>query len=107
MNGTVTFCERFLNKRDRTYNRMVQGTRADKQNIIERNRDQADQYRLCQFGRATGGLPRLSPDSGLGTMDQGLSVYEAPSGTKQDAGRKLMRYAKKATNIRMRLSSRM
>ena len=33
--GTVRFCERFLNKRDRTYDQMVQAARSGKQNIIE------------------------------------------------------------------------
>jgi four helix bundle suffix protein len=33
--GTVRFCERFLEKRDRTYDQMVQAARSGKQNIIE------------------------------------------------------------------------
>lgn len=33
--GTVRFCERFLQKRDRTYDPMVQAARSGKQNIIE------------------------------------------------------------------------
>lgn len=33
--ATVTFCERFLNKRDRTVDQMVQAARSGKQNIIE------------------------------------------------------------------------
>lgn len=33
--GTVRFCERFLNKRDRTVDQMVQAARSGKQNIIE------------------------------------------------------------------------
>ena len=33
--GTVLFCERFLNKRDRTVDQMVQAARSGKQNIIE------------------------------------------------------------------------
>jgi four helix bundle suffix protein len=33
--GTVKFCERFLEKRDRTYDQMVQAARSGKQNIIE------------------------------------------------------------------------
>jgi four helix bundle suffix protein len=34
-NATVRFCERFLQKRDRTYDQMVQAARSGKQNIIE------------------------------------------------------------------------
>ena len=33
--GTVKFCERFLDKRDRTYDQMVQAARSGKQNIVE------------------------------------------------------------------------
>ena len=33
--GTVRFCERFLDKRDRTRDQMVQAARSGKQNIIE------------------------------------------------------------------------
>ena len=33
--ATVCFCRRFLSKRDRTYDQMVQAARSGKQNIIE------------------------------------------------------------------------
>ncbi len=33
--GTVKFCERFLEKRDRTVDQMVQAARSGKQNILE------------------------------------------------------------------------
>ncbi|MFN2509417.1 MAG: four helix bundle protein, partial [Chthoniobacterales bacterium] len=33
--GTVCFCGRFLEKRDRTYDQMVQAARSGKQNILE------------------------------------------------------------------------
>jgi four helix bundle suffix protein len=33
--ATVRFCERFLQKRDRTYDQMVQAARSGKQNILE------------------------------------------------------------------------
>jgi four helix bundle suffix protein len=33
--GTVWFCTHFLNKRDRTYDQMVQAARSGKQNIVE------------------------------------------------------------------------
>jgi len=33
--ATVAFCERFLNKRDRTVDQMVQAARSGKQNIVE------------------------------------------------------------------------
>src|SRR5476651_2666906 len=33
--GTVRFCDRFLDKRDRTIDQMVQAARSGKQNIVE------------------------------------------------------------------------
>jgi four helix bundle protein len=33
--ATVYFCERFLDKRDRTYDQMIQAARSGKQNIAE------------------------------------------------------------------------
>ena len=33
--GTVRFCDRFLDKRDRTRDQMVQAARSGKQNILE------------------------------------------------------------------------
>ena len=33
--ATVAFCERFLSRRDRTYDQMVQAARSGKQNIVE------------------------------------------------------------------------
>ncbi len=36
--GTVRFCERFLQKRDRTFDQMVQAARSGKQNILEGSR---------------------------------------------------------------------
>jgi len=33
--GTVRFCERFVEKRDRTYDQMIQAARSGKQNILE------------------------------------------------------------------------
>lgn len=33
--GTVQFCARFIDKRDRTYDQMIQAARSGKQNIIE------------------------------------------------------------------------
>ena len=36
--GTVRFCQRFLEKRDRTVDQMIQATRSGKQNILEASR---------------------------------------------------------------------
>jgi hypothetical protein len=56
--GTVRFCERFLNKRDRTYDQMVQAARSGKQNILEGSQasgtsedSQYEDYRVVPAGR--------------------------------------------------------
>ena len=36
--GTVRFCERFLKKRDRTVDQMIQAARSGKQNMVERSK---------------------------------------------------------------------
>lgn len=33
--GTILFCRRFMDRRDRTYDQMVQAARSGKQNILE------------------------------------------------------------------------
>jgi hypothetical protein len=35
--ATVYFCGRFIDKRDRTYDQMIQAARSGKQNIVEGN----------------------------------------------------------------------
>ena len=35
--GTVVFCDRFIDKRSRTHDQMVQAARSGKQNILEGN----------------------------------------------------------------------
>ncbi len=67
---TFRFCQRFLNRGDRTVDQMVQAARSGKQNIVERkqglrhvegNGDQADQRRQGEPGRTAGRLPGLPP----------------------------------------------
>src|ERR1041385_4765562 len=36
--GTARFCERFVDKRSRTFDQMIQAARSGKQNILEGNR---------------------------------------------------------------------
>ena len=64
--ATVRFCARFLDRRDRTVDQMVQAARSGKQNIIEASvasghfqgdRDQADQCGAREPGGAAGRLP--------------------------------------------------
>jgi hypothetical protein len=55
--ATVRFCARFLNKRDRTYDQMVQAARSGKQNILEGSPTPA----TTPFARASSITIRLSP----------------------------------------------
>ncbi len=55
--GTVRFCRRFLEKRDRTYDQMVQAARSGKQNIIEGSKASATskegEIKLINVARAS------------------------------------------------------
>jgi four helix bundle suffix protein len=55
--GTVRFCERFLEKRDRTCDQMVQAARSGKQNILEGSRasgrSKETEFRLTNVARAS------------------------------------------------------
>ncbi|MCW8815068.1 MAG: four helix bundle suffix domain-containing protein [Chlorobium sp.] len=55
--ATVRFCERFVSKRDRTYDQMVQAARSGKQNIIEGSQASATskktEIRLTSVARAS------------------------------------------------------
>ena len=43
---TYYFCERFLDKRDRTYDQMLQAARSGKQNIVEGTVDKSSSYEM-------------------------------------------------------------
>ena len=55
--GTVWFCKRFMEKRDRTYDQMVQAARSGKQNIIEGSQasgtSKAIEIKLTNVARAS------------------------------------------------------
>src|SRR4030095_4116670 len=55
--GTVWFCKRFIEKRDRTYDQMVQAARSGKQNIIEGSQasgtSKATEIKLTNVARAS------------------------------------------------------
>src|SRR5512143_2010995 len=55
--GTVWFCKHFLEKRDRTYDQMVQAARSGKQNIIEGSQasgtSKATEIKLTNVARAS------------------------------------------------------
>jgi four helix bundle suffix protein len=62
--ATVYFCARFLNKRDRTYDQMIQAARSGKQNIVEGSMASATsketEIKLTNVARA--GLEELLTD---------------------------------------------
>lgn len=55
--GTVWFCKHFLEKRDRTYDQMVQAARSGKQNIVEGSQasgtSKATEIKLTNVARAS------------------------------------------------------
>src|SRR5216110_1675127 len=55
--GTVRFCERLLQKRDRTYDQMIQAARSGKQNILEGSQasgtSKETEIRLTNVARAS------------------------------------------------------
>lgn len=55
--GTVWFCKHYLDKRDRTYDQMVQAARSGKQNILEGSRasgtSKAAEIKLTNVARAS------------------------------------------------------
>lgn len=55
--GTVCFCERFLDKRSRTVDQMVQAARSGKQNIVEGSKASAaskeSEFKLTNVARAS------------------------------------------------------
>jgi hypothetical protein len=62
--ATVYFCNRYLDKRDRTHDQMVQAARSGKQNILEGSiasgtskETEINQCCPCQPGGTLGGLP--------------------------------------------------
>ncbi len=70
--ATVHFCARFLGRRDRTVDQMVQAARSGKQNIIEASvasgTSKETEIKLTTVARELGGvagrLPRLPPGQG-------------------------------------------
>lgn len=94
--GTVRFCERFLEKRDRTRDQMVQAARSGKQNIIEGSQasgtSKETEIKLINVARAS--LEELLEDYRDFLRVRGLPLWEKNSrearfvrrlGSKRDA----------------------
>src|SRR5687767_4805533 len=80
--ATVYFCDRFIDKRSRTHDQMIQAARSGKQNIVEGSmaaategdRDQADERGALQPRRASNRLPRFPADTRLRGMARGARL---------------------------------
>jgi len=76
--GTVTFCDRFVNKRSRTHDQMVQAARSGRQNIAEGSRASATssqtELRLVNVARAS--LDELLLDYEDFLRQRGLKQWE-------------------------------
>ena len=78
--ATVVFCDRFISKRSRTHDQMVQAAQSEKQNIAEGSmglrhlqevRTQAYWGGAGKFRGASAGFSGLSAPEGLGPLGQG------------------------------------
>jgi four helix bundle suffix protein len=75
--GTVRFCQRFMSKRDRTYDQMVQAARSGKQNILEGSQASATskemEIKLTNVARAS--LEELLEDYRDFLRDRGVEEW--------------------------------
>jgi len=75
--ATVHFCGRFLSKRDRTYDQMVQAARSGKQNIVEGSQisgtSKEAEIKLTNVAR--GSLEELLKDYGDFMRPRGLTIW--------------------------------
>jgi four helix bundle suffix protein len=76
--GTVFFCSRFIDKRERTYDQMVQAARSGKQNIIEGSQasgtSKESEIKLTNVARAS--LEELLEDYRDFLRVRGLRLWE-------------------------------
>lgn len=79
--GTVRFCERFLDKRDRTVDQMVQAARSGKQNILEGSQasgtSKETEIKLVSVARAS--LEELLEDYRDHLRTRGHAVWDKDS----------------------------
>ncbi len=77
--ATVYFCRRFLEKRDRTYDQMVQAARSGKQNIVEGSQvsGTSKEFELKLTNVARGSLEELLEDYRDFLRTRGLEEWSA------------------------------
>src|SRR5947209_6964026 len=79
--GTVRFCERFLERRDRTIDQMIQAARSGKQNIVEGSKASgtSKETEIKLFGVARASLEELLSDYCDFLRVRALSIWEKES----------------------------
>jgi hypothetical protein len=95
--ATVFFCRRFLEKRDRTVDQMVQAARSGKQNIVEVSQASGTskemEIKLTNVARQPRGirrgLSRFSKNARPPGMAAGAPLFSTPSRIEPDAKRYL------------------
>lgn len=75
--GTVKFCDRFIDRRSRTHDQMVQAARSGKQNIVEGSMDSGTSKKseLKLVGVARGSLEELLQDYQDFLRTRGFSLW--------------------------------
>jgi len=79
--ATVAFCSRFINKRDRTYDQMIQAARSGKQNIVEGSKMSATskESEIKLIGVARASLEELLTDFEDYLRTQKYSIWDKDS----------------------------
>ncbi len=79
--ATVAFCSRFINKRDRTYDQMIQAARSGKQNIVEGSKISATskETEIKLIGVARASLEELLTDFEDYLRTQKYSIWDKDS----------------------------
>jgi len=79
--ATVAFCSRFINKRDRTYDQMIQAARSGKQNIVEASKMSATskESEIKLIGVARASLEELLTDFEDYLRTQKYSIWDKDS----------------------------
>ena len=79
--ATVAFCSRFINKRDRTYDQMIQSARSGKQNIVEASKMSATskESEIKLIGVARASLEELLTDFEDYLRTQKYSIWDKDS----------------------------
>lgn len=87
---TYHFCARFIDKRDRTHDQMIQAARSGKQNIVEGYVDKATSFEMALklFNIARGSLAELREDYLDYLRVRGMHCW-ADNSAEKDAMRKL------------------